>query len=295
MSEQERHFRGDPIDDPSKRPPSEMQAEHRRIVLNLVAGGVLIGIGVVLGVMMAPGSPKEKEKQIAALRADLAGARSRIDELERALTYRAVERPAAKGSLKATDRRRHETHGRRYARALRLAKAQSAAELMEWFIERWNALLDSPQPDDRVSRRAALLALLVGGMGRNLSPDDFVPWQAEFFLDNEWLAELHFDSNGDGLPAERSAPNPKDGFANVSVCHIAMAINQSVTDAQVLVMPEMECDRQDARMSVFLQGRTLNDALDEFVRAVKRESFLVVERMDKGTRLVLVGPGKPEP
>jgi len=71
-----------------------------------------------------------------------------------------------------------------------------------------------------------------------------------------------------------------------------MALNQSIKDAHVLVMPEMRCDSPKAKMSVFLQGRTFNDALSEFVKAAKREGFLVVERRQGGTRLVLLGPGR---
>src|SRR5205814_682238 len=81
--------------------------------------------------------------------------------------------------------------------------AQPAAELIEWFIGRWNALLDKPLPNDRATRRAEALSLLVGGMGKNLHPEDYVPWQAEFLAGN-WLGELHFDLDGDGLPAKRS-------------------------------------------------------------------------------------------
>jgi hypothetical protein len=70
-----------------------------------------------------------------------------------------------------------------------------------------------------------------------------------------------------------------------------MAMNQTVRDARVLVMPEMSCDRPEARMSVFLQGATVDDALTDLVKALQREGFLVVEKTERGVRLVLVGPG----
>jgi hypothetical protein len=57
-------------------------------------------------------------------------------------------------------------------------------------------------------------------------------------------------------------------------------------------MPEMECDRPENRMSVFLQGSTLNDAINEFVRSVRREGFLVVEKKKKNIRMVLIGKRK---
>jgi len=54
----------------------------------------------------------------------------------------------------------------------------------------------------------------------------------------------------------------------------------------------MQCDSPKSKISVFLQGRTMDDALTEFVRAVKREGFFTQDRMFKGTRMVLIGPGR---
>jgi len=121
-----------------------------------------------------------------------------------------------------------------------------------------------------------------------------VPWQAEFF-DGHWLGEVHFDLDGDGYPGKRSMPNPHDGFANLSICHIAMALNLSVLDARVLVMPDLHCDRSDNKMSVFLQGATLDEAITDFVKAARYSGFIVKESLDKsGLRLVLVG-SRPAP
>ena len=288
-SKQQRYFSGFPPDrDPSKPLPGEVPPQQKQLfTLAAVAIG-LVGAGVLLGIWMAPESPTEAKAQIAALETQLRASQDRVRELERGLGYQ--QSPAGQGKLRAGDRSRHEREGRKYVQALRRVKAQAAAELMEWFIARWNQLLDSPQSDDRVARRAATLSLLVGGMAANLNPGDYVPWQAEF-LNSRWLGELHFDIDGDGLPGKRSTPNTHDGFANVSICHIAMALNQSVTDAQVLVMPDMKCDRPESRMSVFLQGRTFDDALDEFVRVVKEHGFLAVERQERGVRLILIGSG----
>jgi len=257
----------------------------------LMSATLLFGAGILLGLWLAPDTPQSARGQLEALQAALAQKESRIGELEQ------LSRPAdaiqSQGRLSAKDRARHNREGRAYVAALKRTGAQGAAHLVEWFIGRWNALLDSPQPDDRTGRRAATLALLVGGMAANLNPGDYVPWQAEF-LSNPWLGELQTDIDGDGLPGPRSAPNSHDGFANVSVCHVAMALNQAMTDGQILMMPEMRCDRAESRMSVFLQGETFDDALTEFVRAVREQGFLVVERQEKGNRLVLVG-NKPTP
>lgn len=263
-----------------------------RRVLRLLAAAVgLFGGGLLLGLFLAPDSPKATQARIQALEDTLLKREATIAELHQVNnTSRGV---IEHGRLRQVDRARHEREGRRYAQSLRRTGAQAAGDLMEWFVARWNQLLDLPQDDDRVSRRAATLALLVGGMAANVNPGDYVPWQAEF-LGGNWLGELHFDLDGDHRPGKRVDPNPHDGFANVSVCQVAMALNQLARDAQVLMMPEMRCDRPEARMSVFLQGKTVDDALTEFVRAIKEQGFLVVERMDQGTRLVLVGIRPPK-
>ncbi len=262
-------------------------AQRLRLVLYAT---LLLGAGVLAGLWLAPDTPRSARAQVEALQAALAEKDSRIGALQQ--LARAPDPNAGAGHLRPQDRARHNREGRAYINALKRTGAQGAAHLVEWFIGRWDALLDNPQPEDRTGRRAATLALLVGGMAANLNPGDYVPWQAEF-LSNLWLGELHIDIDGDGLPGPRSGPNPHDGFANVSVCHVAMALNQAMVDGQILMMPEMRCDRAESRMSVFLQGDTLNDAMSEFVRAVREQGFLVVEKQENNQRLVLVG-NKPE-
>ncbi|MFC1611709.1 hypothetical protein ACFL6C_12175 [Myxococcota bacterium] len=292
-SKHERYYSGPPVQrDPSKPLPGEVPPGRKQLFVGIGAVIILVGAGVIIGLTVAPEPPEAMKKRVTQLEAQLAARQKQIAELKRTLNYQNTDMPMAAGVLQLKDRERHDMYAKRYSTVLRQVKAQPAAELVEWFVNRWNLLLDRPQPDDRVTRRAAVLSLLVGGMARNLNPGDYVPWQAEFLHNANWLGDLHFDLDGDGLPGKRSSPNPKDGFAGVSICHIAMALNQSVTDAQVLVMPEMECDRPENRMSVFLQGRTLNDALDEFVRAVRREGFLVVEKSKKNIRLILIGKRK---
>ena len=248
------------------------------------------GVGVLVGLWHAPDTPAAARKEVAQLEGLLAQRDRRIGEMAEQLA--APQAAANSGRLRPVDRARHQKEGRAYLAALRGTGAQGAAKLVAWFIRRWDQLLDAPLPDDRTGRRAEVLAQLVGGMAANLNPGDYVPWQAEF-LNNTWLGELHFDIDGDGLPGPRRNPNTYDGFANVSVCQVAMALNQAMTDGQVLMMPEMRCDRPDSRMSVFLQGETLDDALTTFVHAVREQGFLVMERNEKGGRLVLVG-NKPQ-
>jgi len=277
------------VGDPSKPLPGEVPPGRKKLFITIGVAIGLVALGTVLGLAIAPEPPAKLLSKVAELEITLDAERARADELERSLAYQSTDQSMAVNKLAAKDRQRHEMYAKRYSKVLRQVQAQSAAELVEWFVNRWDLLLDRPEPDDRVTRRAATLSLLVGGMARNLNPDDYVPWQAEFLHNANWLGDLHFDLDGDGLPAPRSSPNPKDGFANVSVCHIAMALNQSVTDAQILVASDMECDRPENRMSVFLQGRTLNDAITEFVHAVRREGFIVKEKNHKKVRMVILG------
>jgi hypothetical protein len=280
-----------PLPKDARKPlPGELPPERRRLLRELVVGTLLVGVGAVLGVVLSPETPRAAAQRIAALEGELAAAKRHVGELEWAVKHPQPVEVSVSGKLKAADRARHEREAKRYAGLLRKAKAQGAAELVSWFVGRWDSMLDAPTHNDRTGRRAELLALLVGGMAANLNPGDYVPWQAEF-LGGEWLGDLHFDLDGDGYPGKRSMPNPHDGFANVSVCQIAMAMNETVRDARVLVMPEMSCDRPEARMSVFLQGTTVDDAITDLVRALQRDGFLVVEKIERGVRLVLVGPG----
>jgi hypothetical protein len=289
QKKKELYFSGAPVQtDASKPLPGEMSPERRRAFMVTAGVAGAFALGIVIGLALAPGTPAELTAKNAALEEELSDARDRVQDLERTLRYRETDKPVDQGKLKPEIRAKNEQGALRIAAVMKKYKAQGASELMEWFIKRWDELLDSPQADDRVARRAATLALLVGGMAENMHPQDFVEWQAAFFKGN-WLAELHYDIDGDGLPGKSSTKNPKDGFANVSVCHIAMALNQAVTDTQILMTPDMRCDRPQSRMSLFLQGSTFADAIDEFVDAVKKEGFLVVERRENGMHLILVG------
>jgi len=286
----ERYFSGDPGQrDPSEPLPGEVSPQRKQLFTNLVAAVILIAIGVVIGIMLSPESPKALQARIHKLEKDVEARDLKISELTRAAKIQPATTASVKGKLKPEDRKRHETMGKRYADTLRAVKAQQAGELIEWFVKRWNDLLDNPEPDDRVNRRAALLAQLVSGMSKDLHPDDFVPWQAEFLFNSKWLGDLQFDLDGDGFPRKRAGVNPKDGYATTSVCQIGMALNQSMTDAEVLITADLDCDKPENKMSVFLQGNTLDEALNEYIRACKREGFVVVEKNNKGVRLVLVG------
>ncbi len=276
--------------DPGKPLPGEIPPARRLLRQRLVAATLLFAAGGIVGVVLAPEAPSTAKARISELEGELASARRHMTELEWSVKHPASDVAPSGGKLRPADRARHEREARRYAEILRKQHAQGAAELVTWFVSRWDAMLDAPTLNDRTGRRAELLALLVGGMAENLDPGDYVPWQAEFLAGN-WLGDLHFDLDGDGFPGARSMPNPHDGFAATSVCQIAMALNQTARDARVLVMPEMSCDRPEAKMSVFLQGTTIDDAITDLVKALQRDGFLVVEKIENGVRLVLVGPG----
>ena len=285
LSKADRYFQGAPLAGPELALRDQLPPIWRRRLLQYGTSVACLAIGLLMGLYLAPDTPRSAALKVHQLEEALMRREALVASLEQQMHG---STSLSEGKLKKADRMRHQREGRRYAASLRRTGAQGAGDLMEWFVQRWDQLLDAPQEDDRATRRAATLALLVGGMAANINPGDYVPWQAEF-LGGQWLGELHFDLDGDGLPGKRADANRHDGFANVSVCQVAMALNQSMRDAQVLMMPELRCDRPEARMSVFLQGRTLNDALDEFVRAIKSQGFIALEKEQNGMRLVLVG------
>ena len=290
QSKEERYYSGPPQRDPNRPLPGEVSPQRRRLFKRISFGLVFVGVGMWLGILFQPESNTELLTRIKELEAKVVEIKNERDELKRTLAYRGNQGTKS-GALKDADRDRHLREGAAYVVAIRSADAQAASDLMAWFITRWNNVLNQPQEDDRVTRRAALLTQLLTGMAKNLHPGDYIPWQAEF-LSAKWLGELHFDMDGDGLPAKRSSRNRQDGFVSQSICHVAMSLNQSVTDAQVLMMPDIDCDLPENRISVVLSGSTFDDALTTFVRTAREKSFIIVEKKQKGLRMVLVGKAK---
>ena len=269
----------------------EMTPRQQTLMRYVFLALTFFGVGMGIGFWVADEPDAERAQREETLRIQITKQQQKITELERSLTYKQTQQTVLKGKLDNKVRQIHLTQGKRYSDAMRKARHQKAANLIDWFIERWNSVLDDPMNGDRLHRRADLLSQLVGAMGENLNPADFANWQSEF-LSQPWLAEIAYDLDGDGYPAKRNAKNPRDGFTEVSVCKIAMALNQTVTNAQVLVMPEMKCDRPDVRMSLFLSSDTIGGALNEFVKTLKSRGFLVVDKTRAGVRRILLGPAR---
>lgn len=269
----------------------DMTPGQKKFMKFFVVGLVCFGTGLCVGFLISNEPEGEHLQREEMLRVQIKGQLQDIAELERSITYQQTQQTVLKGKLDDKVRQMHLTQGKRYSDAMRKARHQKAASLIDWFISRWNSVLDDPMNDDRIHRRAELLSQLVGAMGENLDPDDFANWQSEF-LAQPWLAEIAYDLDGDGYPAPRKAKNPRDGFTEVSICKIAMTLNQTVTNAQILVMPEMKCDRPDARMSLFLSSDTIGAALSEFVKALKSRGYLVVDKTRAGVRRILLGPAR---
>src|SRR5689334_9357635 len=124
--------------DPRKPLPGEVR-RGQRVVFNLVGGAVIVfGLGVMLGLALAPESPADTKRRLAELEAELALSRQRVLELDRAVQYKAAEKVTRPGGkLSAEDKKRHERESKKYAKILRQLKAQGAAELIQWFIGRW--------------------------------------------------------------------------------------------------------------------------------------------------------------
>ena len=258
------------------------------IITNIIA----LALGVIIGFGISNESPEESGQREANLRQALSESQARISELERSLAYQNTQAQEVSGTLDPKLKAQHIEQGKKYAAVMRKNKHKRAADLIEWFVGRWTELLDRPQDGDRTGRRAKLLSKFVGAMGENLNPGDFTAWQSEL-LSQSWIAEIGYDLDQDGYPAKRRGKNPRDSFTETSVCQIAMALNQSILNAQVLVMPAMRCDRPEARVSVFFSGPTLNHALDELSATLKEKKFLVIDKTTKrGMRQLLIGPGR---
>src|SRR5262245_47415779 len=121
--------------DPSKPLPGEVKPAQKLLFRQLVGGTLLFAAGVVLGFVATPETSDEANARIGQLEGELKQAKQRALELERAVKYKSAEnanRPG--GKLRPEDRKRHERESRRYAKILRSVKAQSAAELIQWFV-----------------------------------------------------------------------------------------------------------------------------------------------------------------
>jgi hypothetical protein len=256
----------------------------------IITAIIACALGLIVGFAVTNESPEEQGKREAELHKALAQARGRIAELERSVAYQNNQAQQVSSSLAPEIKAQQLEQGRKYAAVMRKSKHKRAADLIEWFVGRWTELLDRPQDGDRTGRRAELLSKFVGAMGENLNPGDFTAWQSEL-LSQKWLAEIGFDLDQDGFPAKRGAPNPRDSFTETSVCQVAMALNQTILNAQVLVMPAMRCGRPEARVSVFFSGPTLNHALNELSATLKEKKFIVIDKTTKrGMRQLLIGP-----
>ena len=251
--------------------------------------GVFI-IGVFVGISVSEQEPKKAKEELAILKAKVRTQENTIDKLKRSAQYKKVPQTTTGQKsfvLPEAIKKRFVKTGEMQIKGLRQAKAQRGAELLAWFLDEWQSILEKPGDNDRTERRPDALSLFIGGMAENLNPDDYIRWQADF-LNGNWLPEVHFDLDKDGYPAKRSYKNPVDSYTDKSVCHIAMALNQTIKNAQILVMPNMRCNRPEAKMSIFLQGKTLNDALNVFAQTAKELGFILVEKKAKGSRLFLL-------
>ena len=140
--------------DPRQPLPGEAPPASRHLFFQVGAAIVFIALGAMVSFAFAPETPSQASKHIAKLEGELAVAHSRIAELERSMRYKVGAESKVQGKLKPADRERHEREAKKYAKVLRMVKAQSASELMQWFVQRWDGLLDQPEENDRTTRRA---------------------------------------------------------------------------------------------------------------------------------------------
>jgi hypothetical protein len=265
------------------RPPIELSPRLRKILVGGVSAIVFALIGAFFTLWITPLSPSDLKQELQKITQE----NKRLKQ-SCALLNTPKQESGFLHKLATKDKIRHLKTSQKASRYLQQHGAQGAAELLNWFIQKWNALLDNPHENDRIDRRAALLAFMIAEMANTVDPADYVAWQAEFFTGN-WLGDVHFDLDGDGYPAQKNSPNPRDTFTNVSVCQIAMAINLTIADVKIFIMPDLQCEHPQARINIFLHGNTLNEAASYFVKNVKQQGFSIAERRQGPLRFILLG------
>ena len=165
----------------------EMTPSQRKLMGTVIVGLICFGPGLTAGFLLANEPEEDQLKREQALSQQLKKQQQKIAELERSLTYNQTQQAGANnGKLDVKVKELHINQGKRYSDALRKARHQKAANLIDWFIVRWNSVLDDPMTGDRLDRRADLLSQLVGAMGENLDPADFANWQSEFSRKTGW-------------------------------------------------------------------------------------------------------------
>lgn len=291
MSPMAPHRNHIPYEDPSEEASSLLEDAPSPRRQALTQAGKLLGaftLGLLLGVLLIPGPSASLQTQLQQAQTRLQEQKVTIEKLERSLSYQPPAAEATTRGLSPKHRAMVETQGAEYARVLKRANHKPASDLVHWFVSRWVSMLSQSTPHERTTTRAILLQQFVSAMAKNLNPGDYIEWQMEF-LAQPWLGEVSVDFDGDGYPTTLKGKNPRDGFTQVSVCQIAMALNQAVTNAQVLLTPNIQCDAPASRISLFLSGTTLKDALTEFTTTLKGQGFLVTDVASKGRRSILIG------
>lgn len=291
MSPMAPHRNHIPYEDPSEKASTLLEDAPSPRRQSLIQVGKLLGAftsGLLLGVLLIPGPDASLQAQLQEAQTRVQAQKVTIKKLERSLSYQAPATKDGPRGLSPQHRTMIETRGAEYAQVLKRANHKPASDLVHWFVSRWVSMLSQSTHHERTTTRAILLQQFVSAMAKNLNPGDYIEWQMEF-LGQPWLGEVSVDFDGDGYPTTLQGKNPRDGFTQVSVCQIAMALNQAVTNAQVLLTPNIQCDAPASRLSLFLSGATLEDALTEFTATLKSQGFLVTDVASKGRRSILIG------
>ena len=130
----------------------DLPPERKRLFVRVTVAVGIFACGAIVGIALSPETPASSLQHIDDLTKALGKAHARILELERAEVQRntTVAAPNSSHALSPRVIAQHRAAGKKYVRALRAAKAQSAADLVRWFLSRWEDLLKHPQSDDRL-------------------------------------------------------------------------------------------------------------------------------------------------
>lgn len=255
----------------------------RRCFIGIAYTVVVLMLGVIVGLALGPTSDQLSKDQLS----------KKLKACQQALRQAQQSVSMLPASLKTNQLKELQNGSKAYISTLKKTGHLGAAELMEWFVGQWESVLQQPQGGDRLTRRAKLLSSLLGAMAENVDPNDFIAWQLELRR-QAWLFGYNQPVSGAAYPAPSKHSNPRDSFANTSACQIAMVLNQTVRNVNIVISPTFSCSPSAHLMSVFLSAQTLGQAVDQFVADLRRQGIAVAESKVDGQRLITIGahPGK---
>jgi hypothetical protein len=261
-------------------------------IKSFMKGVVILGIGAVLGIFLTSADPQELHKMLSQVQRELVDLKSQNAALQVSLAEaKKVNHP--QGNLTLEEKKILELGGQKYADLLSSEGFQGPSDLVKWFIGRWIEVLDETNAGDRLTLRADLLVNFIQSMRANINPGDFVAWELELRRQS-WLLGYNASIARENFPRNMSEANPRDSLGLMSICELVMIMNQTVSDADILLAPNVNCSvGSEHKFSLFLSDPTLEGALTQMVNFLRTQGYLVVDSIKDDRRQILIGKENP--